>query len=200
MKSAFLSASVVVLCCATVHAQNLIKDGGFETPVVPAGSYTMFPQGQTLGPWTVLYQNDQYSPSVTLMSTTYQNGEHTLNAHSGHQSIDLVFGVANSVQGIEQSVPTITGESYVLSFWLGSCEDLDDAHGLSSLGQVDVLINDMFATSAIVVGTPNTTVQHWQKFSYKLTATSDHTKITFLSTMGDYNFVGLDDVQLVEAP
>ena len=65
-------ATWVILACAlfggaagAAQATNLIVDGGFESPVVPSGSYTLFGLGQTfLG---------------TLKVTTGANGVATIN-------------------------------------------------------------------------------------------------------------------------
>jgi len=36
------------------EATNLIENGGFETPVVPAGSFTLFSHGQAFTGWKVV--------------------------------------------------------------------------------------------------------------------------------------------------
>src|SRR4051812_46522294 len=49
--------SVVSLCCALAPgaaAGNLAKDGSFEKPVVPDGSYQLFNTGDTFKNWTVV--------------------------------------------------------------------------------------------------------------------------------------------------
>ncbi len=120
MRTQLLSVLVAFAACpiGTGHAANLIKDGGFETPAPPPGSYTDYDPGQKIGAWTVVGGHN-----VTISSTTEVNGGVTLDAKAGAAFADLTGNCdcGDPTEGVAQTVKTVPGTTYTLTFWVGNC-------------------------------------------------------------------------------
>jgi len=197
--------AVMVSFASTATAANLIHDGGFESPVVPAGSYTIFGVGQKIDRWTVVGNDPGTQPfGVSLMSGTYTQDGITFNARSGSQYLNLrnVAGGAGalSTAGVEQTVALVPGSKYVLSFWLGSGFDPGTEGETGAMSRVDVFLDGVLTMSAIQPGKANSSSQSWKQFSLAFTATTNMTSITFMNPTWQTTNVGLDDIELVLAP
>ena len=192
-----LAAVLLAASCAQVHAANLIKNGFFEqagVPPVSAGSYQVYPVGSKGIPfWTVVGANP--GADVALVSTTYTGNGFLCNAHTGTQSVDLTGDISGGFAGLSQTVPTVAGQTYTLSFWVGNLYDVKGFDGLSST--VAAYVNNQLVIMA--TNSNGKGVNHivWQKFTVTLTATGPSTTIALYNDdpYGD-NYNGLDDVQL----
>lgn len=78
---------------------NLMKNGGFEKPVVAAGSFAEFTTGQTFKHWTVVGA----SGNVAVVSGTFTQAGFSFPAQSGNQWLDLT-GTSNTPTGVSQTV------------------------------------------------------------------------------------------------
>jgi len=67
---------------------NLVKNGGFEKPLAPAGNYRCFNTGQTFAGWTVVGATG----SVCIVSGTYTFNGFTFQPEAGAQQLDLTGG------------------------------------------------------------------------------------------------------------
>jgi choice-of-anchor C domain-containing protein len=113
MKKTLLLGIIAVLllaCVGAVSAVNLVQNPGFETsgavPVNPG--FLTSPPG-SLGTWTI-------SGTVDVIRNYWQ-------PHSGDQSLDLA---GNGPGEISQSIPTVAGGTYQLSFWMAGNPDNPD--------------------------------------------------------------------------
>lgn len=98
-----LSFCVLIALSATAaysQPQNLVTNGGFETPVVPSSIETFF-ASSTFGGWTVS------GHSVDLVSRT------NWMAADGGQSLALS---GQSAGAVHQDLVTVPGQSYRLRF------------------------------------------------------------------------------------
>jgi hypothetical protein len=166
--NAFASTSPAVRSATT----NLIKNGSFEKPVVPNGSYAGFSTGQSFGHWTVTGANG----NIAVVSGTFTESGFSFPAESGNQWVDLT-GVSNTATGLSQSVTTVSGASYLLIFWVGNVYDPGGIFGTTST--VDVIVDGMQVRAA--VNSEMGTTQVWKKFKVQFTASSTSTSITFLN-------------------
>lgn len=115
-------------------ATNLLTNGSFEAPVVPVGGFTNFNTGSTaITGWTVV------GPQVSVVSGSYVSECCKFPASDGSQWLDLTGDTANSMEGVEQSVATVAGKSYDLTFDVGNVYDPRGVYGTTST--VAVLIN-----------------------------------------------------------
>ncbi len=181
---------LLVLCLAFTAIQahaNLITNGGFETPLVPVGSFTNFLAGSTaITGWTVT------GPEVSIVSTTDTEFGVTFPAEQGSQWLDLTGDGSNVFEGVRQTLTTTAGTGYTLSFWVGNYSG-HACHGPTS--NVELQINGANVGS-FENSTPSN-ILTWQLFTYNFTATGASTSIEFdnLDPLSD-NSNGLDNVDL----
>ena len=179
------------------QAANLIVNGSFESPTVASGAVVNVNTGSAGIPgWSVLGTADQ---TVALISGAYADAGYTAPAQDGKQWMDLTgSGFSTGTRGISQTVPTVAGGSYMLSFWVGNVSGGN--FGLTST--VGVKINGGTSQN-FTNSTPGMTLT-WQQFSLTFTASGSSTVIEFdnLDPAGDSSN-GLDNVvltQLLAAP
>jgi hypothetical protein len=175
----------------SVHADSVLN-GGFETPSVPAGSYTHLVGGQTLGAWTVV------GTGVLLVQTTYAEpaeGISAFAAQAGLNSLDLT-GAGNEgfTSGVVQTVQTTAGQAYHLSFFVGRASSASPLY--SAPATVDLSINGGprvgYTNTAATPGTTN-----WMKFTTSFVATGSSTTLAFLNgTPPPTTEAGVDGVVL----
>jgi hypothetical protein len=172
-------------------AANLIKNGSFEKPVVPAGSFQNFATGQSFTGWKVVGATGV----VSVVSGTFQSQGFTFNAKAGAQWIDLTGPGSKTATGVAQSVATTAGTSYQLTFWVGNINDPGGIFGVSST--VKVFVNGALKLTAVNSLHPTNHKQAWKEFTLTIKATSSHTRISFINgdpSTDDSN--GLDAVHL----
>jgi hypothetical protein len=152
---------------------NLIHNGGFEKPVVPAGSFQAFSTGQTFKHWTVMGA----SGNVAIVSGTFTQNGFSFPAKSGKQWLDLT-GTSNTPTGVSQAVATTPNATYTLRFSVGNVYDPTGIFGTTST--VNVFVNGthkLTATNALHA----TPTQAWQSFTLHFTTTSATTTIAFVN-------------------
>ena len=166
---------------------NLISDGVFEKPTIPVGSFKAYATNQALGnSWKVVGPlNDPQS--VALVQTKYQNGG-AFNAQEGLNSVDL-DGSTNQPAGtgVQQTITTVAGHTYQLSFWLGRGGSAPDRLSLRiNNGAETVFINNGFTASNVI---------NWKQFTKSFTATGSSTTLTFTNAQINA-FTELDNVSV----
>lgn len=193
-----LLAAVGLLVSAPAAAQqNLIVNGSFETPVVTAGSFSDFLTGSTAIPgWTVFGDPGK---GVSIVSGTFVD-RIAFPAQDGAQWLDLTGNGFNSeTQGLAQTVATVPGHRYQLSYYIGNVTDPEQVYGTTSA--VTVLVNGT-PVATDVNSMTGTTRQVWQQFTRTLfTATAATTTVGFRNadtpcTCDQHN--GLDHIVLID--
>src|SRR5437870_10662759 len=115
---AAIAAGLVVAVGAASGAANLLKNGGFEQPVVPVGGFEFFATGATFAHWTVVGAPG----NVAIFSGSYTENGFSFPAKSGAQWLDLT-GNSNAAAGVSQTLPTTSGTQYKLAFSVGNVVD-----------------------------------------------------------------------------
>lgn len=177
------------------QAQNLISNGGFETPVTVGGSSTTLAGGSiTITGWQVV------GPNILLLNTGYTEANVSFAAHSGLNSVDLTGAInVGPTAGITQTVDTSIGQAYLLSFWLGNADGSGNSNYLLP-SALNVSINGG-ATQTFSNSDTTTFTVNWKQFSTGFVATSTSTTLSFLNATGATDAeAGLDDVVLVAVP
>jgi hypothetical protein len=169
----FLVALVVGVAPASA-ATNLIKNGGFEKPVVPSGSYQLFGTGSSFVHWDVVGA----SGNVAIVSGTFTQNGFSFPAKAGAQFLDLT-GTSNSATGVAQTVATTPGAQYTLSFAVGNVVDPGGIFGTTST--VDVLIDGTQVMAATNSRGTGSTTMVWKRFTTTLTASSSSTTIALIN-------------------
>ena len=177
----------------SAHAANLIKDGSFETPLVPVGGFTKFVTGEVFGPWTVV----GVPGDVAIVSTTFVQNGIAFKAKAGKQWLDMTGFLSDRATGVAQTVKTVPGQSYVLTFSVGNVVDPSNVFGTTS--SVDVQIDGVQQMRATYSGGVNNELR-WKRFSTSFVASAKLTTVAFLNADPlDDNSNGLDAVTLTPA-
>jgi hypothetical protein len=173
------------------HAAS-ITNGSFEDPSIASGTYVNYGAGSTdITGWTVVgLLNSVVESSVVDRGITF-------SAQSGNQWLDLTGPGPNlNGNGITQALSTIMGQSYQLSFYVGSATD--GVYYFPST--VDLSINGGSRISFTNTNSP-TDLLDWQLFTSNFTASSAITDITFFHGGSTANHVAaLDNVSITTIP
>jgi len=208
LKSLFAGVLGVCLAAAPSAWANLLVNGSFEEPVVPGtsscGPYSNclgFNVGDNISGWTVVGKGGAPGASVVMsLGSNYTEPDNSGNNATLHfypvhgvQAIDLTGeGNQGLTNGIKQSVTTIAGDPYELSFFVG--HQYDQAPGYAGASSVVLYINGVAIET---LTNPNDTPENvnWLQFVYDFTAPTNFTTIAFLNgTNVGNNYAGLDNV------
>ena len=188
----YLTIAVIVFFeTLSGHAQaNLIVNGSFESPAVPNGSYINYAAGSTqITGWTVV------GVDSSVVNKNFTQSGVTFNSEAGNQWIDLAGVASNSMSsGVTQSVATVAGDDYRLTFYVGSSNALPFFFPAT----VDLSINGGARSSYFNPATPNNMLD-WKLFTVDFTAAFATTNLAFLNGDVPSNFeTPLDNVQLTD--
>jgi hypothetical protein len=191
----FVTAALCLSTTAAAGASStLMKDGGFEKPVVGAGSFQGFSTGQTFSRWTVIGA----SGNVDIVSGTFTQNGFTFPAKARDQWLDLT-GVTQTATGVAQTIPTTPGATYSLRFWVGNIYNPGGIFGVAST--VDVMVNGSQGLVATNSGGKGKTSLVWKRFTVTVTATSGSTVIALINgDPGNDTANGLDAVSFIPIP
>jgi hypothetical protein len=194
MRPAVLLLSMIaVLAAAAVAHANLITNESFETPVVTPGTFTDFPTGSALIPgWSVV---GPAGTAVAIVSGTFAQLGVSFPAQAGSQWLDLTGNGSNSTEGVVQTVATIPGHAYQVSYFIGNTTG-GSVFGTTST--VNLLVNGVPAFSDTNSNVSPTTLT-WEQFTHTLTATGSTTALSFLNgDPGGDNSNGLDSILVLD--
>lgn len=188
-----LLSAVSFLAVAPLAGANLLLNGSFEAPSVPAAGFTNFPVGSsTLTDWSV------FGPSgtaVSVVSGSFTQIGVSFPAQDGNQWLDLTgFGI-NAPVGVSQSVATTVGNQYQLSYYIGNTT----GGGIfGSTSTVTVLLDDV-VTFTDTNSTISPLTLNWAQFSHTFVASEPTTMLGFQNgDPANDNSNGLDNVVLLD--
>ena len=183
----------VILASGIAQAsRNLLSNGSFETPSVPAGGLTNFTSGSSaITSWTVL------GPEAAIVNSKFTSFLIRFPASEGSQWLDLTGYLSSNAGGVEQTVATVPGKAYHLSFAVGNVFDLRGLYGTTST--VDVTVNGMSLGRFTNSCRTCTNILTWQTFNASFLATSPTTIIRFMNADPPTDQSnGLDNVVLTQ--
>jgi hypothetical protein len=172
---------------------NLVVNGSFEKPSVPAGSFMDVSVGSTqLTGWRVVGSAGE---NVSIISGPLSQQDVIFNAEDGTQFLDLTGDGSNSTEGISQVLTRIVGHEYQVSFYIGTTSGGGGAFGTTST------VRGSFGDNAFSDenSTPDATGVNWAKFTHAFVANETSTPLTFQN--GDPstdNYNGLDNVVVTD--
>ncbi|MBI3417439.1 MAG: DUF642 domain-containing protein [Verrucomicrobia bacterium] len=169
-----------------VHAQNLILDGSFETPVVSPGGHAGL---TSVGPWNVT------KGTVALYSGSARG---IINPAQGNQQIDLDSS-SDALIGttINQAFITIPNRVYEVSFNVGWTGNPSQNPGVKLTAEVFSSDGTKLASLDATPPQLQTAYGPIQKFTF--TATTSETTLSFRDTSSTSFQVGvlLDNVSVI---
>jgi len=191
----FQAAGVVatLLAVSATANANLLANGSFESPVIPATGFKDFPASGSpaITNWTVSGPD----PGVSIVSGTFSQNGVTFEAQDGIQWLDLTGDGTNSNEGVSQSVTTIAGHVYQLTYFIGNTT------GGSIFGTTSTVIVDVNGTPTYTDENSMTdaTALVWEQFTHTFTATSGTTTLGFFNDdPSSDNSNGLDNIVLLD--
>ena len=168
-----------------IASANLVINGGFESGgYIPSSNDTMtLPIGSTaMSGWTVTDDLIAWIGPVNPWSLTASEGDFFLDLTD--------FATGSPFGGVSQNITTVAGQSYELSFDLGS----SNIWGRPSAIEAGAAGFSNIFTSSTVGGTSD-----WDRFSMLFTAISGTTTI-FLKGVTGFQYIGLDNVSVTTVP
>ena len=177
-------ASASLSAIPTVASAQLVSNGGFEAPDVSGEPCCNTVPPATLPGWTV-------SGDINVVNGTYSSLPPGTNlAKEGTQYLDLV---GQSAQGsISQTIATVAGEVYTLSFWYSN-----NIFGGAPVASADWAIGALTGTVAHATATPLSL--DWTLFSVNFVGTGSDL-LSFTSVIDSQNgSIFLDQISITEA-
>jgi hypothetical protein len=190
-KLAILAGFVTATLTAGSAQANLLDNGSFDTTTAHPWSNTDGLGGDVVGPSTTAIAGwNIVNDSLIWIQTTTPPNYGGLTNSPGNPSaffLDLTGQHDNGVYaGVTQSVATVVGGAYSLTFDLGSA---------SQWGTPDGLTASAAGTSQAFISSGVPTNNTWQSETFNFTATSNNTLISLMGSSG-FSYVGLDNVVL----
>jgi Protein of unknown function (DUF642) len=177
---------VAVAAAVFVYSGPTLADfvnGSFEQPNIGNIFFTAYSPGDnSITGWTVVGTGGNIA-IIGAGATAFYNPE------SGSQFIDLTGTTNTFGDGVKQTITTVAGDSYQVSFWIGNSH----TDG-STNSTVDVSINGGTA-SGFTNTNFNANSLNWQQFTATFVATGTSTTVAFTNgDPGSDSLNGLDNV------
>jgi hypothetical protein len=170
---------------------NLLLNGSFESPgVAPGGFLSLTVGAPTLTGWSIV---GPATRQVFAVHTAYTEPGVAYPSQDGAAWIDLTDSITPNPQGISQTVATTIGNTYELSYFLGS---LTRGGTFGTSSTVNVAINSTPTYSDTAFSGTGSTLG-WQQFTHTFVASSTSTNLSFLNGDPTGDLVdGIDNVVL----
>ena len=186
MKHTPMIAILSILLSASQLAQaNLVTNGSFESGAfVPNADNTMsLPNGSTaMTGWTVIADSLSWINTPNPWSVLPSDGNFFLDFTDYQQT--PAFG------GVSQTITTVAGQLYDLSFDLGSS---------NLYGRPNSISASAGSTVQVFTGSSTGGISDWQHFVLPFTAPSTSTTISLTGVAG-FAYIGLDNVSVSAVP
>ena len=190
----FVAKCALVVCSAVslagaVNAAS-ITNGDFETPVVTNGSFDVYAVGGSFTGWNVI--GIPGNNVAIIDGVNFAGG--SVHAESGNQELDLT-GTTGGIgsAGIQQTIATVSGQFYQLSFWVGTTP-------IANSGTSTVLVQiNGGPLVPFTNATPAITNSVWQQFSTIFQASSTSTTLAFINGDCCDSSNGLDNITIADA-
>jgi hypothetical protein len=186
MKKKFLAvlmSGLLILAASGIAQANLIVNGSFENNngFVNNGQDTMVlnPLSNTMGGWTVVSNQLAWIGASNPFALSASNGTYFLDLTSYYDA--GIYG------GVTQTINTVAGATYQLSFDLGGSPQYGSSDSIqASAGSI---INTYSINASIN--------NQWNNETLNFTANDSSTVISLIGLSGGY-YIGLDNVSVTQ--
>ncbi|MCX6703224.1 MAG: DUF5011 domain-containing protein [Candidatus Zambryskibacteria bacterium] len=162
----FLTRNIQGEVSQCVPGVNIVSNGGFEYPVITlAKKWDIIPFSTLNLGWL---SRDQSGYGLEIQAGLF-DGTNTWLAQEGTQYAEIDGGKTHE---IAQTLSTVAGKTYTLTFWTSPRPHLD-----SSINRMNLFINDVLVDMVVASGTP---VNTWSKHTYTFVADSSTTRVSFV--------------------
>ncbi len=204
MKRVLFIVAACALAIGSPAAADVVN-GGFEQGVFGDGSVRQVSPSDstTLPGWTVR------GDSLAWYKDGFILEGNSLSPHEGNLALNLCDGSVRTCDGsvriVSQAIPTVPGQQYRLSYWVGNYS----ANG----GPAAILVEIRDGTSNTLIlsetGTarPTDLPSTWRQFAFNFIADGTSNTITFGDVVDPYytgrggpTYTGLDDVSIAAVP
>lgn len=173
------------------QSQNLLENGSFETgPFVnQGGGFMLLAAGATnIAGWTVISDQLAWGRATNSDFITPAEGIFFLDLQG-----PSLFG--SPYGGVAQSIATTNGQTYLLSFALGTQQAI-----ANDRGPVSAMASAAGNSQTFNFAPTGSGVQ-WGQFGFYFVATNTSTTISIIGTLATGGaYIGLDNVSVVAAP
>lgn len=183
---------------------NLISNGSFEMGHFVGGPKLASAESLSVGSTVITGWTTVNAEIAWDVGPIPRAGYGTLTAADGKYFLDLTgFHDSAPYGGVSQTIGTVVGQTYKMSFYIGSDAGYNNSYGGAFVldPSVNVSVNGVHAFSASVPLDSLNQPDLWTLESFTFTATSNRTTVTLIGfTPGTHAnpYIGLDDV-VVEA-
>jgi hypothetical protein len=184
MKRLLAFATLALLMAGTSFAQNLVTNGGFELGNTGGLGHGGFAGWNPYGELQADFESE-------FANTFLDNGDGTYDGVTPFaDSYEATFGAVGSPSGIHQSIGTVAGHTYHVSFWVKNDDGCGTTVGCSS-------INVTFGGVTLINNTLED-VYDWRFDEFDVTATDSSSDLIF-NIRQDPNYYYLDNVSVVDS-
>ena len=198
MKFLKTAVTLAVMIAAGSASANLISNGSFEAGTIPFaravdGGATL-PVGSTdITGWTVIASTVDWLQHNTAAPNSISAWG--LTAQDGFRFVDLTgLNASAPYGGVSQTIATVPGTLYGLSFWLGSTTNT-----ILGNGDAVALLTIADTTVQLQVASTPVTGSDWELKTGSFTATGATATLSFVGVSG-FNYIGLDNVVVTAVP
>jgi hypothetical protein len=188
MTPALILSLSVALLAGSAHA-NLISNGSFEDASagssLPTGNGSQLPSGSTdIADWTVLG-----GPGFDGVAWLPNDNGYGVSTLFGNLFLDLTgYDDQTPYFGVSQTISTVAGQNYTLTFDLG-VDQSDSRYD----GPISVTASAGSTSQVLGPYDPPGAGNQWGAFTLNFTANSASTLISIQGEQGD-QYIGLDNV------
>ena len=171
-------------------ALNLVVNGGFEADPAPVGGYTVYAGGSSFTGWSV------GGASLAVADSGVHEGVQYYPSNSERNFVEIT-GKSNtgSTNAITQTVATVAGQTYALSFFVGNAGPYGTYGSNLTLPSTIRVSIDGGALQSFTNADETPIVVNWRPFSLSFVA-AGATTLTFQNGTANDGYAGLDDLSL----
>lgn len=186
------------MVAAGTASANLINNGSFESGSIPSpraidGGATLPVSATDITSWTVITSTVDWLQHNTAAPNSISAWG--LTAQNGFRFVDLTgLNASAPYGGVAQTIPTVPGTLYNLSFWLGST-----TNAILGNGDAVALLTIADTTVQLQVASTPVSGSDWELKTGQFTATGATATLSFVGVSG-FNYIGLDNVVVTAVP
>lgn len=195
-RNVFLFGAGIVLATCPIGAAQAatVVNGSFEGNPANDSQPVQVGDSTTIHGWTVINSSGATTGGGKEIAWL-ANGAYGIYTPFGNDYLDLTgYSGSTGNSGVSQTISTVIGGAYTLSFYLGQFQNAAPVSVLASAGTQSMTITDPNTVGTLANGTL------WSLQTFNFTATSDSTTLSLYNGTTNTDFIGLDNVSISGGP